>query len=222
MKRIVIFGLVLFLLGCTKFGKNITMKGRVLNPITGEGIAGAEIKLWKDYFNFTYEGGKKMIKSTTSGADGSFEISKLSLSADKIQCNMSPAGAYYDIGWTKDNGASFTGAGDDLAVKKGKTVHADYYAVPYGNLKYTIKNTSCFDQSDTLLLNIKYQISNINISYSSTIYAGCFEYIGSVYSKRPMGWYYFSGYYKKNNVVTTFKDSIYITAGGYHEWVFHY
>ena len=41
----IIFGLsLLFMLStCTKFGKNVTVKGRVLNPLTGEGIAGDEV-----------------------------------------------------------------------------------------------------------------------------------------------------------------------------------
>jgi hypothetical protein len=28
-------------LSCTKFGKNVTIEGRVVNPITGQGISGA-------------------------------------------------------------------------------------------------------------------------------------------------------------------------------------
>lgn len=45
----IIFGLsLLFALStCTKFGKNVTVKGRVLNPITGEGIAGEEVWLMR-------------------------------------------------------------------------------------------------------------------------------------------------------------------------------
>ncbi|MDR0802902.1 carboxypeptidase-like regulatory domain-containing protein [Fluviicola sp.] len=161
--------ILLLATGCTKFGKNITMKGRVLNPITGEGIEGAEIRMFKPIW-WAYDGGDKVIKATTSGADGSFEISKLSLSAESIQCNTSPAGAYYGMGWTQNNGASFIGAGADLAVKKGKTVHADYYAVPYGNLKFAPKNITCFNQFDTLFVNIKYQISNIKYQISNIKY----------------------------------------------------
>ena len=37
----ILFVFVLF--SCTKFGKNVTIDGRVENPITGEGISGAEI-----------------------------------------------------------------------------------------------------------------------------------------------------------------------------------
>ncbi len=46
MKPIFTFILVTLLLAiisCTKFGKNVTVKGRVLNPLTGEGIAGEEV-----------------------------------------------------------------------------------------------------------------------------------------------------------------------------------
>ncbi|AEA43804.1 T9SS type A sorting domain-containing protein [Fluviicola taffensis] len=38
---------LLLLSTCTKFGKTDTAKGRVLNPVTGEGISGVELKLLK-------------------------------------------------------------------------------------------------------------------------------------------------------------------------------
>jgi hypothetical protein len=90
--------------------------------------------------------------------------------------------------------------------------------------KYTIKNVSCFDESDTLFLTRRYQLANTfykdNLNKSQ--YIGCFQYVGQVYSKYPMGWHYIDGYYKKNNVITTFKDSIFINENQQYEWIFEY
>lgn len=44
MRFFLLLVLILFF-SCTKFGKNVTLKGRVMNPVTGEGIEGAEVKL---------------------------------------------------------------------------------------------------------------------------------------------------------------------------------
>nr|WP_294862689.1 hypothetical protein [uncultured Fluviicola sp.] len=47
MRTVVALLMILIVVSCTKFGKNVTLKGRVVNPITGEGIEGAEVKLLK-------------------------------------------------------------------------------------------------------------------------------------------------------------------------------
>ena len=100
-------GLFLFLLfSCTKFGKNVTIKGRVLNPVTGEGIAGAEVKMWKNKA-LSFSSSSKFVKMVKSDENGYFEIDKLGLSAYDVKCDVS--GDYYPLGWTKDGGASFTG-----------------------------------------------------------------------------------------------------------------
>lgn len=60
------FLLALFILlntvnSCTKFGKTDTAKGRVLNPVTGEGISGVELKLLKSTAGLP--GGNKAVKT---------------------------------------------------------------------------------------------------------------------------------------------------------------
>lgn len=217
MKRILICFLILTSFSaCTKFGKTYRVKGRVLNPVTGQGIEGAEVRIYKNTMELP--GGSKMQKSAITDSEGNFDMSKLAFRTDNISVYSFP-GEYYPIGWTQNSGQSF----DMPALKMGKTMHADYYAVPYGSMKYTIKNTSCFDQNDILVINRKYQLTNLTNSYTgSSTYNGCFEFIGNVYSQYPMGWHYMSGYYTKNNITTNFSDSIYIDSGGYHEWIFEY
>ena len=219
MKFVSFYSLAIFCFcACTKLGKNVTIEGRVMNPITGEGIEGIELELLRTTTGLP--GGYKSVKSTNSNSDGSYEISKGGLAGYWLACRV-PA-EYYQIGWVQ-NGSNVTASTGNLTVKKGKKMHADFYAVPYGSMKYTIKNTSCFDQNDVLVINRKYQLSDMTNSYSgSSTYNDCFEFIGNVYSQYPMGWHYMSGYYTKNNITTNFSDSIYIDNGGFHEWIFEY
>ena len=220
MKKMLFFLIIASCFGCTKLGKNVTIKGKVLNPVTGLGIEGAEVKVLKTAGGFN--GGFKAIKTVKSNSDGSFEISKLSLEHCYVVCHTPLDVDYHQIGWEIKTSVPLYDA-FTISVKKGKTMHADYYAVAYGNIKKSIKNTSCFDQNDILVINRKYQLSNLTNSYTgSSTYNGCFEFIGNVYSQYPMGWHYMSGYYTKNNITTNFSDSIYIDSGGYHEWIFEY
>ena len=75
MRSVFVFVLIISLLAsCTKFGKNVTLKGRVLNPVTGEGIEGAEVKLYR--IAGGYDSNYKTIKSATTDASGNFELDK--------------------------------------------------------------------------------------------------------------------------------------------------
>ena len=62
------------IVSCTKFRKNVTLKGRVINPVTGEGIEGAEVKLYR--IAGGYDSNYNTIKSATTDAFGNFELDK--------------------------------------------------------------------------------------------------------------------------------------------------
>ena len=206
MKQIVFFTLFIFLFGgCTKFGKNVTIKGRVLNPITGEGIEGAEI--WLQKTTLGLPGGLKTVKKVTSSADGSFELNKFGLVGYSAICVV---GDRYRLGWTQDGGASFTG-NFTLDVKKGKVMHADYYAVPYGNLQIHFKNISCFDSNDKVKLYFdggKYD----GFTFSSGLLIelnGCIDILDSPV-KTTIGTKYFHWEVTKNNIISNYSGSIVI------------
>ncbi len=217
MKQIVFFTLFIFLFGgCTKFGKNVTIKGRVLNPITGEGIEGAEI--WLQKTTLGLPGGLKTVKKVTSSADGSFELNKFGLVGYSAICVV---GDRYRLGWTQDGGASFTG-NFTLDVKKGKVMHADYYAVPYGNLQINLKNLACFDTNDELSIYRTHSIFNFYDHVPNpAIYMGCVDQTGNM-NKAPMGWYKYSGTVTKNGMILTIKDSIYLNEDETKVWNINY
>ena len=98
MKNLALLIILLTFLGCTKLGKNITVKGRVLNPITGQGIEGVTLELLKGTLGLPAE--LKSVKEVTTDANGNFEISKLSMRG--LSLGVGNLGDRYAIGWYQD------------------------------------------------------------------------------------------------------------------------
>ncbi len=208
MKAIkIIFGLsLLFALStCTKFGKNVTVKGRVLNPLTGEGIPDVDVVLIRNTFG-QLPGGIKIIKSVTTDANGNFELSKFTLSQPVIRVDT--RGLYYNIGWW--NGDSYS-TFQKYPVKIGKTMKMEYHAVPYGTMQIYYKNSACFDSNDQLKLYFdggKYDNYMLNPGLFTTL-DGCIDVLSSVI-KGTMGEKYFHWEVTKNGITNTYYDTIFI------------
>ena len=168
MKPLFIFVFAFALLSaCTKFGKNVTVKGRVLNPVTGQGIVGAEI--WLQKSSGGYEGGYKTVKKAISDENGYYELDKLGLASYRATCQT---GDHYDLGWTTNNGETFT-SNFWIDVKKGKTMHTDYYTVPYGCLHWQIENINCEGNSDTMWYMMKSEFDDDFLNIWSLPITGC-------------------------------------------------
>ena len=201
-------------LSCTKIGKNITVKGRVLNPITGVGISGVEIKLLRSQ-NLQYNGGYKAIKKVVSDENGNYEI------------NATRLGPIYlipgEIGQNYSLGFSYEGQYYSMKkVDKGKVMHIDYHLVPYGKLQINIKNTNCFDQNDQLRIFRSHSIPGFYDNVPNpAIYTGCVDQQGNL-NQAPMGWYKYNGTITKNGVETTIRDSIYLDAETTRIWNIYY
>ena len=181
------FFLLLVLLlsaSCTKFGKNMTVKGRVLNPVTGEGIPNAPLLMYRSTLD--YPSGKKKVKETTTDSEGYFEISKASLSKCYLTCHVTEVGDYYPIGWEKKDDVPLFDA-FTISVKKGKTMHADYYAIPYGQLHWNIKNVNCEGSNDTMWYKMKHQYDDNFLSIWSSPFVGCVNITGNGSDKMKMG-----------------------------------
>ena len=206
------------ILSCTKFGKNVTVKGRVVNPITGEGIPYIRVFMYKAT-NTSLPADYKIVKEVNTASDGSFELNKLGLSKYYVKCDV--PGEYYVVGWEEKSGISlfdkFT-----LSVKKGKTMHANFYVVPYGNLQINVNNTSCFDSNDELKIYRTHSIAGFYDNVPNpAIYTRCVNQTGNM-NKAPMGWYKYSGTVTKNGIVTSKKDSIYLNEGETKVWSIDY
>jgi hypothetical protein len=207
-KIFLIFLLALPLFTCTKFGKNVTIKGRVMNPITGAGIPDAEVKLLKSTIGLP--GGDKKIKSVFSDSNGDFELNKLTFSGYKATCSIN---GLYDLGWTKDNGATFTG-NFTLEVKKGKVMHADYYAVPYGSIQFHIQNVNCEGSLDSMRFRSRSQFeSNFPESWSS-YRTGCYNYVSSGASLVHCGTWYYETRVKHPSGTISVYDTVFVSESG--------
>lgn len=211
MKQFFIF-LVLFsvFLSCTKVGKNITIKGRVLNPITGEGIPNVEIWLQKSTIGLP--GGLKTVKTATTDASGNYELNKYSLSAHSAVCALS--GDYYPIGWRDSNTGEKMGS-PTLNVKKGKTMHVDFHAVPYGKLQRHIKNINCTSENDQIKIyydGAEYNDNLYSIGLLTTL-DGCID-ITTTPLKISSGNKYFHWEVTKNGVSNTYYDTIFVQDTG--------
>ncbi|WP_343634604.1 carboxypeptidase-like regulatory domain-containing protein [Fluviicola sp.] len=197
----------------------MTIKGRVLNPVTGQGIPNVPVVMYRSTLD--YPSGSKRVKETTTNSEGYFEISKASLSKCYLTCHVTEVGDYYIIGWEKKDDIPLFDA-FTISVKKGKTMHADFYAVPYGNLQININNTSCFDSNDELKI---YRTHSIVGFYDNVpnpaVYMGCINQTGNM-NKAPMGWYKYNGTVTKNGIVTAKRDSIYLSEGETKIWNINY
>ena len=92
MKKLVVL-IIIFSSVFMSCNRKTTLKGRVMNPITGEGIAGATISASK--MTMELPGGYKTVEQTTSDANGDFLL-KFKKSASSIGVST---GNYYNIGW---------------------------------------------------------------------------------------------------------------------------
>ena len=220
MKYLIALISFILLLACTKVGKNMTIKGRAVNPVTGEGIPGARVFLSRSKLDIG--SATKIVKETTTDENGSFEISKLSLYHCELRCDPSIAGDYYLIGWEKKKDVPLFDA-FTISVKKGKTMHADYYAVPYGKLNLNVKNISCLNSSDNLKLYFDggpFDAGTFSIGLMTTL-DGCID-IPGIPIKSSMGFKYFHWEVTKNNITTTYYDTIFVNANQITEYDVNY
>src|SRR5690554_3002199 len=178
MKKLIFFFLAsIVLISCNK---KVTLKGRVLNPVTNQGIEGFTIAVSADTWELP--GGAKPVGQTTSGADGSFV---LEFKRSGYDFSVYKEG-YYSIGWYQ-NGEILPG---QLPVKdKGKNMKADFYAVPYGSSKANIVNINCQGVTDTAYFKLKYILSPSLYDYWSLPKTGCYSHSDATSSKRPIGEY---------------------------------
>ncbi|PKR79441.1 hypothetical protein CW751_15115, partial [Brumimicrobium salinarum] len=148
--------------------RQVKIEGKVYNPITQEGISGAELWLLKPGPITEYYGGYERVTTVYSDASGNFKVDVKSGSAEILRLG-DMHGEYYKIGWYQ-NGEQLP---SDLPVEKGKTMHADFYAVPYGELKLDINNINCSGPADTMWFRNKWLgYTGFESSYS-TPRTGC-------------------------------------------------
>ena len=174
--------LLITLSTCTKFGKNIYVDGRVYNPITGEGIEGVPVKIYRSKIDSKDPLGSdsKTLKTITTDENGYYKLEYLASPFNKAFVLVNYAG-YYPLGWV-DNGSLGSNG-----IRKGKRNHLDYQIVPYGNYKLIVNNINCQGSEDTIILKRTNQAGSFLIK--DWILTGCSGYTTAT-SKVPMGTIY--------------------------------
>ncbi len=207
MRFLISFFILTTIISCTKFGKNVTVKGRVMNPVTGAGIEGAEVKLLKVVGG--YDSNYKTIKSVTTDASGAFELDKYTWTKPVARCEV---GDLYKLGWTKDGGQTFID-NFELEVKKGKVITADFYVLPYGELKISIHNINCQGPNDTLIYKRNYvSLSGISVFQPFTL-MGCYDNDGA-FAKVPSGDYLVEWTVIRNGISNSYSHLVTVPGNG--------
>ena len=183
IKIIVSLSIIFLLLSCNK-RRQVDIEGRVYNPVTQEGIAGAELWLLKSGPITEFYGGYERVETVYSDANGNFKVNVKSAKAEILRLG-DMHGEYYNIGWYK-NGSKLP---SDLPVEQGKNMKADFYAVPYGSSKANIVNINCQGVTDTAYFKLKYILSPSLYDYWSLPKTGCYSHSDATSSKRPIGEY---------------------------------
>jgi|SRR5690625_1408293 len=178
IKIIVSLSIIFLLLSCNK-RRQVDIEGRVYNPVTQEGIAGAELWLLKSGPITEFYWGYERVETVYSDANGNFKVNVKSAKAEILRLG-DMHGEYYNIGWYK-NGSKLP---SDLPVEQGKNMKADFYAVPYGEYRIKINNINCQGATDTIIINQTNQVNSfLGIDWTLT---GCSGYT-TAWDKVPMG-----------------------------------
>ncbi|HRO76466.1 MAG TPA: hypothetical protein PLP27_09995 [Crocinitomicaceae bacterium] len=195
------------IVACTKFGKNITVKGRVLNPITSEGYEGITVELIRSDHS-DYAGGYKGLKHTTTNQNGEFEIS--AYHAGKVWIQAQTPIEYYELGWLYDKEGKYYSM---KIVDKGKVMHIDCHLVPHGNVEMNIKNINCGGGADTMYFRKKWLVTEKEDAYWSTPRIGCYEYHSEPF-ELPMGTYVYETKVIRSGATSYVYDTLVVNKTG--------
>ncbi len=194
---------------CTKFGKNVTVTGRVVNPLTGQGFEGLEVQLQKT--KNSLPGGYTSVKEVYTDSEGYFEINHLA-GANSYHVMVQTTADQYRLGWLIDGNYQ---QNSQLGITKGKKMNVDYHAVPYGKLILNIENVNCEGLTDTMVFRAKGQFDEDYTNWSALERIGCYSYTSPPpYTNFPMGYRYYEMKVTRPSGITFVYDTVFIPETG--------
>jgi hypothetical protein len=196
---------------CGKVFKT-NVKGKVLNPVTGLGIENARVILQKAGGGLP--AGLETVAFVYTDASGNFEISAKKLKSLTASVILD-GNDYYSIGW-KENGNDYS----FLSPKKGEITEADFWAVPYGQMKIAIHNVNCQGENDELILEVISPVPYTAIVSPVSRY-GCYSHPGTPI-KVPMGNYQITWKVIRGNIEEVFNQNLFIPENGLGELTINY
>jgi hypothetical protein len=184
-----------FLFSCKK---KYHMVGRVINPITGEGIANAKVKFSRTTFD-ELPGGDEEVANTLTDLNGNYDL-EFKGRAEVVKLEVDAG--LHELGTLKEGGYQ-----QALQLEAKKTMEVNWHAVPYGQLK----------------TNVTYRVNPSDQIFQPGIHYGCYNYSGPPSSNIPMGYYDFTWTVTKTSTGTnTFTEEVFVPAGGIGEITINY
>ncbi len=205
MKLNLIFASVLLiplLSTCTKFGKNVSVEGRVYNPITGEGIPNMPLKMYRIRTDVNIGGpppDPKILKQTTTDETGFYKMEDLANAFKKVYVQLNEED-YYLIG------------PNTYPVKKGKKNRVDFEIVPAGHYKLVVNNVNCQGPGDTIIISQTDQfevLPKIDRIITGCDSDGYYPYL----FKMPMGTISTHYTVKRNGIVNSYSVTFEVLPG---------
>jgi len=199
--------LVFLLFSCTKFGRNVTIKGKVINPVTQEPIEGVEA--WFQKTTIGLPGGYKTIKEEITDANGEFEINAGRIGAHYIR--LGDVKGNYRLGWYENGEYNGTSVKE---VDKGKVMEVEYHLVPYGEVVLDIENINCESAQDTMWFRSKTEFEDNYPSSWTFPRVGCYSYTSASPFKIPIGTYIYETKVKRSGNITFVYDTVTVNETG--------
>lgn len=157
-------------MGCKK-NRTVIAKGKVINPVTGEGQEGFEVRILKNTTgSLGTTGGVEEVVETFTDANGNFEIQHTGSGTYQLSCNLPVDN--YPIGWYQ-NGEKVNSSTVRMSLPKGEETYAEYHSVPYKTINMVINHNSCEGAMDTTYFQTKRTIIDENFSSLSSPQIGC-------------------------------------------------
>ncbi|MEZ4936515.1 MAG: hypothetical protein R2799_02870 [Crocinitomicaceae bacterium] len=147
--------IILFVLAsCAKEGKNIYIEGRVVNPVTGEGIPNIRFELKKVKPDLQIGSSSKTVKIVHSDENGYFRVAHNGSLFNRYlllfdyELENTDGVAYHPIGF-KEVGGNYIGA-YNLEVPKGEYLNVNLELTPYVRVRFWHRNLNCFNSNDSI------------------------------------------------------------------------
>ncbi len=209
---------MLFLFSCAKEGKNIYIEGRVLNPVTGEGIPNVKLLLKKVVSNIDLTTESKVKQEAISDADGNFILKHNGTGNFVVSVEFLDEG-YHFVGWRDESGQT---VGDyKLYVTKGEVMNVSLELAPYGFVRTWFHNVNCHNQNDSIVISRINEYSDYTPGHFSNV--GCQNLEQLPFMKRPMGKIYiYYTVYRDNSGPINGIDTIFVGDGDSTTYLLEY
>ncbi len=206
MKRILVFILLSLLIVACKKKSTVHITAR--NAVTGEPYAGLSYNIERSVSG-SFENHYKTVASGVLDENGEAVITKR---FSKNWSHEVSIGSPDNTCYSNNNSFYFSG---------GENIDCDFKFAECAYMKLKIENVNCQGANDKIILYQGNQVGSFNYSQPWE-HDGCALWESNGYSDIPMGEQYYKWEVTRNNVTTTYYDTLYLNAGEYKTYDINY